>query len=94
VTYIAKVKRVLRQNVHTVGAIVDGDIKTVASMSLPDRIEIELDGSEAEPCMMYRYTHDGHFCGDTWHETLEAAFQQAEYEYGLTRSDFERVDRT
>lgn len=93
-TYIAKVKRVLRQNIHAAGAIVDGEVKKVASMPLPHRIEIELDGSESQPCMMYRYTDDGQFCGDTWHETLDAAFQQAEFEYGLTRSDFELVDRT
>ena len=87
-TYIARVRKVLRQNIHTVGAIVDGEIKTVSSMPLPDRIEIELDGSENQPCMMYRYTNNGQFCGDTWHETLAAAFQQAEFEYGLTRNDF------
>jgi hypothetical protein len=43
--------------------------------------------------MMYRYTHDGQFCGDTWHETLAAAFEQAEFEYGLTPGDFQLVDR-
>jgi hypothetical protein len=94
VTYVAKVKQVLRQNIHTVGSIVDGEVHTVTSMPLPDRIEIHSDGSETQPCMMYRYTNDGQFCGDTWHETLEAAFQQAEFEYGLTHSDFELIHRT
>jgi hypothetical protein len=26
--------------------------------------------------------------GDTWHESLDAAFMQAEHEYGLSASDF------
>lgn len=55
----------------------------------PERVEVELDGSEAEPCMMYRYTADGTFCGDTWHQTFELALQQAGHEYGLTRHDFQ-----
>lgn len=57
---------------------------------MPDahRVEIELDGFEAEPCMMYRYTADGQFCGDTWHESFEQALAQAKYEYGLDRCDF------
>ena len=38
--------------------------------------------------MMYRYTADGQFCGDTWHQSFEAAIAQAKYEYGLDRSDF------
>jgi hypothetical protein len=63
-------------------------------MPLPDRVEIELDGAEAQPCMMYRYTNDDEFCGDTWHETFAAALEQAEFEYGLTRGDFELVHGT
>ena len=91
--YVATVTRVLRQGIHTRGAIVHGELKTVGAMPLAERVEIELDGTEMQPCMMYRYTNDGQFCGDTWHETLAAAFQQAEFEYGLTRSDFQLVQR-
>jgi hypothetical protein len=90
---MARVKKIVRQGIHTVGAAVNGEVTAVADMPLPDRIEIELDGSETQPCMMYRYTDDNQFCGDTWHETLAAAFQQAEFEYGLTRNDFELVKR-
>ncbi|MDQ2703051.1 MAG: hypothetical protein M3Y70_09655 [Pseudomonadota bacterium] len=56
-------------------------------MSLPDIVEIEPEPGK-ECCMMYRYTKAGEFCGDTWHEDLEAAFAQAEREYGLSASDF------
>ena len=91
--YVAKVTRVIRQGIHTRGAIVEGEAKTVAPMPLPDRIEIELDGAESQPCMMYRYTNDGDFCGDTWHETLAAAFEQANFEYGLTPADFQLISK-
>lgn len=56
-------------------------------MLLPDRVEIELE-SGSEHCMMYRYTRAEGGCGDTWHESLDAAFMQAEHEYGLSASDF------
>jgi hypothetical protein len=32
--------------------------------------------------MLYRYTLDRAFGGDTWHETLEDALEQAIREYG------------
>jgi hypothetical protein len=38
--------------------------------------------------MMYRYTADGRFCGDSWHQSFKDAIEQAKYEYGLDRADF------
>lgn len=32
--------------------------------------------------MLFRYTTEAEFGGDTWHPTVEAARAQAEYEYG------------
>jgi len=90
--YIAQVKQVLHSGIHTIGAIENGDVKWISQLPLPDRLEIELDGAEAEPCMMYRYTNEGALCGDTWHESLDHAFQQAEHEYGLKHGDFERAE--
>ena len=71
---------------------IPGCLKPVAEMPLPDRVEIELDGEPGQPCIMYRYTQAGEFCGDTWHETFQAAFEQAEYEYGLSERDFRPAD--
>lgn len=87
--YIAKVQKVLHKNIHGIGAIVNGEPKIVGYLPLPDRVEIEVNSSETEDCMMYRYTNNGEFCGDTWHETIANAFSQAEFEYGLTPNDFE-----
>jgi hypothetical protein len=33
--------------------------------------------------MLYRYLLDGTFVGDTWHETLDGAKQQVDFEYVL-----------
>lgn len=90
--YVARVEQVLRGGIHTIGAIVNGEIFPIANLPAPSRVEIELDGERDESCSMCRYTDAGEFCGDTWHESLDAAFEQALFEYGLTASDFRKVE--
>lgn len=85
--YIARVCEVLRPGIHEVARIEDGDVSSLGLMSLPDRVEIETI-EDGDGCMMYRYTRSGDVCGDTWHESLESAFGQAKFEYGLRREDF------
>ena len=88
--YVARPKEFRRPDMHTVGHIVGGELVRGDAMQLPDLVEIE-----PEPggmcCMMYRYTDAGEFCGDTWHEDLDAAFAQAQREYGLSASDFSQA---
>jgi hypothetical protein len=91
VKYVAGIMQVLHRGIHKAVRRQNGAMTTTES-PLPDRLEIEIKGSESEPCMMFRYTSDGAFCGDTWHESLEGAFHQAEYEYGLKPADFQRSD--
>ena len=86
--YVAIVTKVAVRGIHKLATIEDGDVRVLADLPDPHRVEIELDGSEAEACMMYRYTADGRFCGDTWHQSFEDAISAAKYEYGLDRVDF------
>lgn len=90
--YIAKVKRVLESNIHKIGNIENGELKTVRIMPQADRVEIELEGSEIDQCMMYRFTKDDEFCSDTWHENFAEALRQAAFEYGLKREDFKVLE--
>ena len=87
---VAKVQRVLRPGIHGIGTIEDGKVVRKEDFPNPDRVVIEVDGS-GTACMMYRYTRTGDLCGDTWHEDLESAYGQAEYEYGLRGEDFVEV---
>ena len=88
--YVAHVKTLLR-SIHSVGSIREGTLETGARLPHPDRVEIQLQGGPQNPCSIYRYTNSGDFCGDTWHQNLADAFAQAEYEYGLSESDFVTV---
>jgi hypothetical protein len=91
--FVAQVVQVRHAGGHTVGAIVDRELCSLAEVPVPSRVEIEVQGGPEEPCMMCRYTAANEFCGDTWHESFSDAVSQAEYEYGLSESDFvEGVD--
>ena len=90
--YVARVRQVLKPGIHKWGTLdEDGMPQGVADMPLPDRVEIEMDGTPRDSCMMIRCTDDGQFGGDTWHENLRGAFDAAEYEFGLVEADFERL---
>jgi hypothetical protein len=86
--YVAKVKQVLRSNIHRIGIFEDDKLKTVKYFPNAKRVEIEIAADENSPCMMYRYTNSDEFCGDTWHETFQDALDEALREYGLKREDF------
>jgi hypothetical protein len=87
---VAKVHEVLKSGVHGIGTIMEGEVVHERDLPLPDRVVIEVDESD-DTCMMYRYTNAGNFCGDTWHEDLDSAILQANYEYGLSTDDFVEV---
>ena len=87
---VANIDKILQPGIHKIGTVIDGEIAPGADLPTPDRVVIELENPE-EPCMMFRYSKEGFFCGDTWHENLEQAFSQANFEYGLSRTDFVRV---
>jgi hypothetical protein len=79
--YGARVTSVLHDGIHSVATgMHDHTIETIP-LPVPTRVEIAV--AENGHAMLYRYQDDGRFCGDTWHATLEDAFQQAVFEYGI-----------
>lgn len=85
---VATVTKVLRPGIHKIATVQEGEVRPVALLPLPNRVEIVMDGGRQDPCMMYRYTYAGDNCGDTWHANLDDAFHQAKFEYGLVEDDF------
>ncbi len=41
-----------------------------------------LEVEDAGYCLLYRYTLDGTFAGDTWHQSKSEAHDQARFEFG------------
>ncbi|WP_437529725.1 hypothetical protein WME79_48305 [Sorangium sp. So ce726] len=61
---------------HTMGTLGGADhLMPLAEVVL---MEVLDDG----PALLYRFTRDGVFAGDTWHECRENAEDQLEYELG------------
>ena len=89
--YGANVERVLRDGIHFVGEIVDGEAVEKYAMPQPKRVEIKYD-DQSGGWFLFRWTDERTFCGDTWHLSLEEAIGQAESEYGLSADDFERIE--
>jgi len=63
--------------VHTAGYPMDPD-----SMLPPPDVVLVISGAKGE-AMLFRYTAHGELCGDTPHDTLDEAEDQASREYGL-----------
>jgi hypothetical protein len=57
-------------------------------MPIPEVLILESDGSST---MLYRYTLTGEYCGDTWHQSVDEALEQAKYEYGDAIGPLEKV---
>src|SRR5438132_9574654 len=47
--------------------------------------------SESRGWLLVRYTLDGTFAGDTWHETIDDAKNQAAFEYGDAVGDWQEA---
>jgi hypothetical protein len=54
------------------------------AMPFPDVVLIQprSDKPTAQECFLFRYTRDGQDCGDTWHQSVDDAKEQAVIEYG------------
>jgi hypothetical protein len=56
---------------------------------LPDPIAVEIVGQNGA-FFLLRLDRAGHCIADTWHETLEAAKAQANFEFGVEESDWKK----
>lgn len=65
-----------RRAAHTAGFPLD------PTKMLPVADVVLLVADDDAGAMLFRYTTDGEFGGDTWHATVAEAQEQAAYEYG------------
>lgn len=84
----ATVRSVTGKTTHLHGAPVADriEIKTVAD---PRAVEVvELDGA----IYLLRLDEGGECIADTWHETVEAAKAQAQFEFGIEDGDWKEAE--
>jgi hypothetical protein len=85
----AVVRNVMGKTVHLRGeSVVDGG--GVSLLPAPISVEVvEQDGV----FYLLRLDDDGKCIADTWHESIEAAKAQANFEYGIREKDWRSLDR-
>jgi hypothetical protein len=67
---------------HYVASIAEDTGDLVVEEELPWPTVLLIRPGKESGFLLYRYTQDGRFAGDTWHLTLEDAKHQADFEFG------------
>lgn len=85
----ATVRKVIGNTTHLQGARSAGDLK-VTPVSYPKTVEVvEQEGA----IYLLRLDDRGECVADTWHETIEAAKAQANFEFGIEDGDWKDVEQ-
>jgi hypothetical protein len=79
---------------HTIGlpSELGGDAEEAEELPSPDVLVIEQESEGS--VFLYRMTRTGEPGGDTWHQSIEDAKHQAEYEYGGLLGEWRPVPDT
>lgn len=84
-TIRATVRELTGRTRHTLGHLGPTGPEETGEFPPAAFVEIESDGSGF---FLMRYDADGEFSGDTWHQSLEEAKEQAHFEFGITNTDW------
>jgi hypothetical protein len=84
----AAVKLVTGLAKHYSADVVDGQVVKTDELPAPSWVEIH---SEGPYFYLLRLTEDGGCITDTWHQTLDEAMSQAQFEFGLEKGDWNEV---
>ena len=91
--FVAPVRRKTGKAHHSLGSVSKEGHPIAATPFAPaTRAEIEPSDGASKACFLIRYDEHGSFAGDRWHESLAAAKEQAEWEFGILISDWREVD--
>ncbi len=58
-------------------------------LSLPKVLVIKQ--TAASDVFLFRFTETGEYAGDTWHQSIEEAKKQADFEYGVAKDSWQRI---
>jgi hypothetical protein len=90
---VAPVRKMTGRAHHSLGtASKEGHPIAAMPFAPATRVEIEPSDGASKACFLIRYDERGSFAGDTWHESLTAAKEQAEWEFGILMSDWREAD--
>jgi hypothetical protein len=68
-----------------------GKVPITSEEYVPPRARVVLLAKHPDGWFLYRYSSDGAFAGDTWHQSREDALDQATFEFGVALSTWAGV---
>lgn len=68
-----------------VGVLGPNGLDTKGDLPVAFRVEIVTTG---DGIYLIRYDKDGEFCGDTWHQSINEAKEQACFEFNISANDW------
>ena len=63
----------------------------VPIFQFPTASWVEISEEDEGGYSLIRFDSTDDFCGDTWHQSLEEAYRQAEFEFGIASGDWAQV---
>lgn len=73
---------------HEVGILGPHSLET--TYDLPAAVRVEIVTAD-DGIFLIRYDKDGEFCGDTWHQSIDEAKEQAYFEFNISANDWNAV---
>lgn len=74
---------------HTFGVLGVNGPETTDGFPVAVRLEISV---SEDGVFLLRFDQNGDFCGDTWHQTIKDAKDQAQFEFNVTEVDWRTVE--
>ena len=87
--YEARVSTATGNVKHTFGVLGVNGPETAAEFPVAVKLEISV-GEDG--FFLLRFDHNGVFCGDTWHQTIEEAKDQARFEYSVSEDEWHTAE--
>ena len=84
----ATVCNATERTTHTLGILGSNGPETTSELPVAVRVEIV---AADDGIFLLRFDKDGEFCGDTWHQSIEEAKEQACFEFNISASDWNTV---
>ena len=82
----ATVRKSTEQTKHSIGILGPDGPNATSEMPVAVKLEISADDNGV---FLIRFDKNGTFCGDTWHQSIDDAKEQASFEFSVADSDWD-----
>lgn len=83
----AMVRQATGNTKHTLGIL--GPNRPEVESELPNALTVVIEAND-EGILLLRFDKCGEFCGDTWHQSIDEAMEQAHFKFGISTSDWSK----